>query len=51
MIIEVDKERISDVTVIYYDTNSLQFWGKEDGKMFLNIIASDIKRIIVETNE
>ena len=50
MILEIDKERLN-VNLIIFDSVSLQAWGKEDGKLILNVLANDIKKIIVETNE
>ena len=50
MIIEVNKERL-DVNLIIFDSVSFQAWGKEDGKMILNLQADSIKKIIVETEE
>lgn len=50
MIIEVDEDLI-DVNLIIFDSNSLQAWAKEDGKMCVNIQADSIRKITVKTNE
>jgi len=50
MIVEVNKNQIN-ANLIIFDSVSLQAWGKEDGKMLINIPADSIKKIIVEINE
>lgn len=50
MILEVNNNKI-DTNLIIFDSVSLQAWSKEDGKMVINILANNIKRMIVETEE
>ena len=48
MIIEVDGKKI-DANLLIFDSNSLQIWGREDGKMVADINANSIKSVVIET--
>lgn len=50
MIVEIDGDRI-EINLLIFDSNSLQAWAKEDGKMCVNIQADTVKKIVVSTNE
>jgi len=49
MIFEIDG-KVINVNIIIFDSVSLQAWSKDDGRMILNMRASDIKEIIVKSN-